>query len=288
MDVFPATCLSLGSHSRSKRRERTPQGGSGIGKETAFSFAQAGVRAIVFADISETNGTQAVEDTKKYASNSEYRGVFFKVDVADEAGVQEMVDFAVKEFGRIDYAVNGAGVDNGVYLPFAESVPEDYDHVMAVNAKGLMLCVQAEIKAMLAQESRQYTSRGGTRDIGRGSIINIASANSYAGLPGKMAYVVSKHAGMGITKMAALDHAKDGIRINSVCPTWVKTPMQEEELRKNPATLDLIQRMVPCKRVADPEEVADAIVFLASPASSYINGTGLMIDGGVTLSVKSN
>lgn len=93
-------------------------------------------------------------------------------------------------------------MDNGTYAPLADSVIEDYDNVMNVNAKGLMLCVRAQIKAMQAQEPRSYTSRSGTRDIGRGVIINVASANAYAGLPGKMAYTVSKHAVLGITKMA--------------------------------------------------------------------------------------
>jgi len=156
---------------------------------------------------------------------------------------------------------------------------------MDVNAKGLMYCVKAEINAMLAQEPRTVISRSGTRDIGRGAIVNVASANGYAGIPGKMSYVASKHAVMGITKMAAIDHGAQGIRVNAVCPTWVRTPMQDEETRKNPAVQDMIKAVVPIKRMAEPEEVADIIVFLCGPQSTYVAGTGLIIDAGCTLTL---
>ncbi|KAI9658416.1 MAG: hypothetical protein M1821_002549 [Bathelium mastoideum] len=260
--------------------------GGGIGREAAFSLAEAGARVIIFADINEEAAKEAVELSKKHATHPQYQAINYTLDVTDPQSVQEMVDTIVKNFGRLDYAVNGAGVDNGTYASVADSVPEDYDNVMNVNSKGLMLCVRAEIKAMRSQEPRTHQSRSGTRDIGRGVIINVASANAFAGLPGKMAYTVSKHAVMGITKMAALDHAAEGIRVNAVCPTWVRTPLAEEECRRNPAVLGTVQAIVPNKRMAEPEEIADVIAFMCSPSASYVNGGSLLIDAAATLNVR--
>ena len=182
---------------------------------------------------------------------------------------------------------------------------------MSVNVKGVLICVRAMSKAMAAQEPRTIKSRNGTRDIGRGSIVNVASANSYVGLPAKTAYVTSKHAVSGITKCAgnrfppsfhffcrtlsrsfflnmflvAIDNTTHGIRVNAVCPSWVHTPMLEEEIRLNPTVQSAIQAACPFGRVAEAEEVADVIVFLCSPGASYVTGTGLMIDAGLTLTV---
>ncbi|TEY78489.1 hypothetical protein BOTCAL_0048g00150 [Botryotinia calthae] len=259
--------------------------GGGIGQQAVFSFAEAGASAIVLADINEENSRKAAETAKQYATHANFRTLVVVVDVANAESVQNMVDVTVKEFGRIDYAVNGAGIDHLANVPFAEASVEDFDKVMSVNAKGLMLCVRAEVNAMLAQETRKITSRSGERDIGRGVILNVGSANSYAGLPAKMAYTVSKHAVMGLTKMAALDHAADGIRVNAVCPTWVRTPMVEEECRRNPTVMQMVEAIVPLKRMAEPEEIADVIVFLCSPSASYVTGTGIIIDAGVTLTV---
>ncbi|TGO29131.1 hypothetical protein BPAE_0018g00170 [Botrytis paeoniae] len=259
--------------------------GGGIGQQAIYSFAEAGARAIAIADINEENAQQAAETARKYATHPDFRTLIIGVDVADAESVQKMIDVTVKEFGLIDYAINWAGVDHLTNEPFAEASIEDFDKVMSVNTKGLMLCVRAEIKAMLAQETRKITSRSGERDIGREVILNVGSANSYAGLPAKMAYTVSKHAVMGLTKMAALDHAADGIRVNAVCPTWVRTPMVEEECRRNLTVMQMVEAIVPLKRMAEPEEIADVIVFLCSPSASYVTGTEIIIDAGVTLTV---
>ena len=175
---------------------------------------------------------------------------------------------------------------------------------MNVNVKGILICNRAMSKAMASQEPRTIKSRNGTRDIGRGSIVNVASANSYIGLPGKTAYVTSKHAVMGITKSAgmlpsfpvdsellndrfavAIDNTPHRVRVNAVCPSWVRTPMLEEEIRLNPSVPDTIKAACPFGRIAEPEEVADVIVFLCSPGASYVTGTGLIIDAGLTLTL---
>jgi len=260
--------------------------GSGIGQQAAFSLAEAGAKVVVFADKNKETAKSSSEESKKYATNREYCTSTFTMNVTDEESVQNMVDFVIEKFGRIDYCVNGAGIDNGTHMPVADTNIENFDKVMNINAKGTMLCVRAEAAAMRKQEPRSFKGRNGERDVGRGSIVNIASANSFAGLPGKMSYTVSKHAVLGLTKMAGLDHSSEGIRCNAVCPTWVRTPLLDVELEKNPQVRGMISAVVPIKRAAECEEVADTIVYLCSPAASYINGTSVVIDAGATTTVR--
>ncbi|KAI1268104.1 oxidoreductase [Xylariaceae sp. FL1019] len=260
----------------------------GIGREAAFSIAEAGAKAVVFADKDEEAARTTSQESRQYASNKEYTAATFKMNVEDDASVQAMVDFVIKTFGRLDYAVNAAGIDNGIPAPLADTDMDNFDRVMRINARGNMICVRAQVAAMRKQEPKTWSDRNGTRtrDIGRGAIVNIGSANSYAGLPSKGSYTISKHAFMGITKMAALDHSAEGIRVNAVCPTWVRTPLLDVELEKNPEVQGMISAMVPIKRAAECEEVSDAIAFLCSPAASYINGAGLLIDAAVTTTCR--
>ncbi|KAF2871662.1 hypothetical protein BDV95DRAFT_572486 [Massariosphaeria phaeospora] len=260
--------------------------GSGIGKEAAFSLAEAGARVVVFADMNENTATASSEESKKYASRHDYQTSVFKMNVEDEKAVQDMVDFVVAEYGCLDYCVNGAGVDNGTHTPLAETDIENFDRIMHINTRGNLLCVRTQAAAMWKQTPKTWTSRSGTRDIGRGVIVNIASANSFAGLPGKGSYTISKHAAMAITKMSGLDHSADGIRVNAVCPTWVRTPLLDEELRKNPEVQEIISAVCPIKRAAECEEVSDAVTFLCSPAASYVNGAALIIDAALTTTLR--
>ncbi|KAI0389317.1 oxidoreductase, partial [Xylariaceae sp. FL0594] len=261
-------------------------GGRGIGREAGFSLAEAGAAVIVFADKDEDTAKASSEESKKYASNKEYRTTIFQMNVQNEESVQAMVDFVVKEFGRLDYAVNAAGIDNGVPAPIAETDVNNFDAIMRINTRGNLLCVRAQAAAMLKQPSKTWSSRNGIRDIGRGAIVNLASANSFAGLPSKGSYTISKHALTGITKMAALDHTGKGVRVNAVCPTWVRTPLLDVEMSKNPEVQGQISAMVPIKRAAECEEVSDVIAFLCSPAASYINGASVLIDCAVTTTAR--
>ncbi|PLB50192.1 oxidoreductase [Aspergillus steynii IBT 23096] len=260
--------------------------GRGIGQQAALSLAEAGARVVVFADINEETAKESAEQSKQYVSNKDYQATFFKVNVIDEKRVQEMVDFVVQEFGRLDYCVNGAGIDNGVQTPVADTDIENFDRIMNINAKGMMLCVRAQTAAMRKQTPKTFQGRNGTRDIGRGAIVNIASAHSFVGLPGKMSYTMSKHAVMALTKMAGMDHAAEGVRYNAVCPSWVRTPMLDIEIEKNPEVRDTIKAIVPIQRVAEGEEVSDTIAYLLSPAASYITGTSIVIDSGITTTVR--
>ncbi|KAL8752407.1 MAG: hypothetical protein Q9199_005767, partial [Rusavskia elegans] len=161
------------------------QAAGGIGEETAFTFAQGGIPAIAFADIDKQKAGKVAETSKSLATNSDYCTFVVAVDVTDPTSVQRMVDETV---------------DNDSYAPTYDSAVEDFDNVMNVNANGVLTFIRAVSKTMLAQDSRTAKSRSGTRDVGRGSIVNLGSANSYGAIPGKVIYVASKHATIGITK----------------------------------------------------------------------------------------
>ncbi|KAL3477158.1 oxidoreductase [Aspergillus californicus] len=261
-------------------------GGSGIGQQSAFSIAEAGARVVVFADKNGEAAAASAIESKKYATNKDYEATHFVVNVTDDQGVNDMVDFVVKTFGRLDYAVNGAGTDNGTHRPIAETDIANFDNIMAVNTRGMLLCCKAQAAAMRTQSPKSYTGRNGTREIGRGAIVNIASANGFAGLPGKGSYTISKHACMAVTKMTGLDHSADGVRCNAVCPIWVRTPMLDVELARNPEVKATIEAVVPIKRAAEGDEVADTIAYLLSPSASYINGTSVVLDAALTTTLR--
>ncbi|KAJ5106299.1 oxidoreductase [Penicillium angulare] len=260
--------------------------GAGIGRESAFSLAEAGARVVVFADMNEETAKSSSIESKQFATNTEYQTATFTMNVKDAKGVQDMVDFVVREFGRLDYCVNAAGVDNGVHRPLSETDIDSFDNIMYTNARGMLLCTRAQVAAMQKQDPRSFTSRSGTRDIGRGAIVNVCSANSFAGLPGKGSYTISKHACMAVTKMAGIDHTAEGIRCNAVCPAWVRTPLLDVELERNPEIRAMISAVSPLKRAAEGEEVADTIAYLLSPSATYISGSSVMIDAAITTTLR--
>lgn len=160
---------------------------------------------------------------------------------------------------------------------------ESFVKTQSINTTGMLICVKHVAAAMAKQEPIFKETRHGRRSLGRGSIVNMGSGFSVAAFPGLISYVTSKHAVIGLTKTAALDLAADQIRVNAVCPSWVKGRMLNALLEKSPELSDFIHRAVPFKRVCDPDEVGQTIVFLASPAASYINGTHVTVDAGTTL-----
>ncbi|KAI0102493.1 NAD(P)-binding protein [Nemania sp. FL0031] len=259
---------------------------SGIGKEVALAFAESGVEGVVLADINEQGAKEAAEECKKYANATNFRAIAIQVDVTEEASVQNMVDTAVREFGRIDYNVNSAGMGNMSGAVISNLKIDTFSETFEVNVKGTMLCNRAVAKIMASQEPLSYTGRHGTRSLGRGSIVNLASVNSYIAAPGMTSYTASKHAVIGLTKSSdmTIDCQKDNIRVNAVCPSWVDTPMNHASLERVPQLAQMIKAFSPLHRVANVEEVADYIIFLCSPSASYINGTGLVIDAGMTVS----
>ncbi|KAL8729342.1 MAG: hypothetical protein Q9181_005040 [Wetmoreana brouardii] len=260
---------------------------AGIGKETALAFAEAGARGVVIADINHDGAQEVALQCNKIAKHTVFNSVAVFVDIVDEESVEAMVQRAIEVFGRIDYSVNSAGIGNlsGAMTPNVKT--DVFSKTLDTNIKGTMFCVRAVSKVMAGQEPLKYEGRNGTRDLGRGSIVNLGSVSSYCAAPGMMPYTVSKHAVIGITKTAAIDNIKHHIRVNAVCPSWVDTPMMQASLQRIPPLESIIKAASPLGRAADPEEVADYILFLCSPSGSYINGTGLLVDAGLTLTMHT-
>ncbi|KAI1119784.1 NAD(P)-binding protein [Nemania abortiva] len=256
----------------------------GIGREVVFTFAEAGVKGILLADFNDEAAAQVAEQSKPLAANTEYKCLSTSVDVTKVESVDKMASLAVETFGRIDYCICAFGVDVAEYVPFTETTPDDYDRVLGVNTKGLFFVNRAVSKVMQSQEPAQVNfGRHGTRDAGRGSIVNVSSAMALVAVPAKAPYTTSKHAATGVTKAAAMDLKSAGIRVNQVCPTWVRTPMFEEECRRIPQIPGIIDKISPIKRAIEPDEVAAACLYLCSPSTVSVNGHTLTMDTGLLI-----
>ncbi|TGO31461.1 hypothetical protein BHYA_0739g00020 [Botrytis hyacinthi] len=203
-----------------------------------------------------------------------------------------MVDTAVKEFGRIDYYVHSAGVcsiPHRIRPSPPTLTPSPYPNSITSSTPTCAARSSANAPSQAPRSCKNRPPHQGhytARSLGRGCIVNLGSANSVVAFPGKTAYTTAKHAVVGITKSGAVDHAPRGIRINAICPTWVAGPMNTHEAAPNPHFEHMVQAVVPLKRVAQPDEVADAIHFLCSPAATYITGATLIIDAGTRLTVR--
>ena len=234
-------------------------GGSfGIGKATAIEFAKRGARVVVVDWIEDSATLNEIKELGGTAT-------FFKCDVSKSSDITQMIDQTIKKFGRLDFAVNNAGIE-GANAPTHECTEENWDKTININLKGLWLCMKAEIPLMLKQ--------------GKGAIVNVASIAGLIGFPGLPAYVVSKHGVIGLTKTAALENAKEGIRINAVCPGVIKTQMIDRVTGKDKIVEKQYEDMEPVGRMGTPEEVAEAIVWLCSDASSFVTGHAMNVDGG--------
>jgi len=233
-------------------------GGSfGIGKATAIAFAQRGAK-VVIADVVEN------PDALKEIKGAGSEGIFLKCDVSKEKDVSEMIDKAIQHFGGLDYAFNNAGIE-GQMANTQDCTEANWDKTLSVNLKGIWLCMRHEIPHLLKK---------------RGAIVNCASIAGLVGFPGLPAYVASKHAVIGLTKTAALENAKSGIRINAVCPGVIKTAMVDRITGKDKVAEKQFESMEPVGRMGQPEEVASAVVWLCSEGASFVTGHALAVDGG--------
>jgi NAD(P)-dependent dehydrogenase (short-subunit alcohol dehydrogenase family) len=236
-------------------------GGSGIGRATAFLLAQRGA-AVLVADIEAHQAEAVAEEITGSGGTASGLGV----DVTDESQVSDMVAKAVSAYGGLTIAINNAGT-SGTFGSTADVATEEWRRVIELNLNGVFFCMRAEIPAIL--------------DSGGGSIVNTSSGAGLMGFAGLPAYVASKHGVIGLTRAAALEYSPKGIRVNAVCPGTVRTPMLET-FTGDEATLQTMGRAMPIKRLATPEEIGEAIVWLASPAASYVTGTALAVDGGAS------
>lgn len=236
-------------------------GGSfGIGRATAVAFAKRGAKVVV-ADWMEDKENETIKLIKNAGSD----GLFVQCDVSSGTEVRNMIEKAIARFGRLDYAFNNAGIE-GATANTHECTEENWDKVVGINLKGIWLCMKNEIRCMLKQ--------------GKGMIVNCASVAGLIGFPGLPAYVVSKHGVVGLTKTAALEYAKEGIRINAVCPGVIKTPMVDRVTGKDKEVEKQYTEMEPVGRMGNPEEVAEAVVWLCSDAASFVTGIAMPVDGG--------
>ena len=237
-------------------------GGSGIGRATALAFTREGPKAVV-ADVNVEGGEETVSLIKGAGGD----GIFVHADVSRGADVEAMVASAVGAYGRVDCAHNNAGIGGGYRGPMHECPEEDWDRVIGINLKGVWLCIKHQIPQMLAQ--------------GGGAIVNTASIMGLVGSwSGSGAYNASKHGVVGLTKTAALEYAQSGIRVNAVCPGYIRTPLLERGVLQVPEREAQIVSRHPVGRLGAPEEIAEAVVWLCSDAASFVTGHTMTVDGG--------
>jgi len=235
-------------------------GTSGIGRDAAVLFAKAGAKAVV-AGRREAEGKETIDLIRAAGGD----GLFVKTDVSRAADVRALVQKTVEKFGRLDVAFNNAGIE-GSWSPIAEQSEEDWDSTIDINLKGVWLCLKYEIQQMLKQG-------------GGGAIVNMASVAGLIGSAGAATYCASKHGVMGLTKSAALETARSGIRVNVVCPAVIDTPMSER-LWGAPEANKFALGLHPIGRFGRPEEIAAAVVWMCSDGASFMTGQSLVLDGG--------
>ncbi|PYQ02752.1 MAG: oxidoreductase [Acidobacteria bacterium] len=236
---------------------------SGMGLATAKAFAEAGA-AVALADVNG-DGARAAADALVAAG---HKALGIRCDVADLDEVEAMVKQTVSTFGRLDMAFNNAGVQSPV-AETADADPKDYDFVMGVNLRGVWNCMKHELLQMRKQ--------------GSGAIVNNSSLGGLVGIAERGIYHASKHGVVGLTKSAGLEYAAKGIRINAVCPGIIETPMVMGMLETQPEAMAALMKEVPMGRLGRAEEIADAVLWLCSPASSFVIGHALPVDGGYTV-----
>lgn len=232
----------------------------GIGRASALVFAREGA-AVVVADIDEEGGRETVALVEQAGG----RASFIRTDVSVKADVQAMVQHAVDTYGGLDCAHNNAGIAAPM-VPLADYPDDGWDRTIAVMLTGVYHCMKAEIPRML--------ERGG------GAIVNTASGVGLVGYPHQAAYTASKHGVVGLTKVAALDYGSQGVRVNAICPGTARTPMVDEAIRQFPQIDEDLKKLHPIGRIGEASEIAEAAVWLCSPAASFVLGAILPVDGG--------
>lgn len=236
--------------------------GTGIGRASALALARAGA-ALCVSDIDSAGA----EETARQIIDAGGTAISMTCDVTKADDVSAMVAATVDAFGKLDAAVNNAGIAGDFDQRLHEADDAMFERVLAVNLRGVWHCMKAELPVMLGQ--------------GGGSIVNIASVAGLIGAPKAAAYTASKHAVVGLTKSAALEYAKLGIRVNAVCPAYTDTDMARSAVLGNPLMAQIMERAIPMGRLGQPIEIAEAVVWLCSDASSFVTGHPLVLDGGL-------
>lgn len=251
----------MGSHSFEGKVAVVTGAASGIGRATAVGFAGAGARVVV-ADRDPGGAEETVGMIRRAGGDA----VPVRVDVASPAEVAALFARTDEVFGGIDVAFNNAGIEGPIGVSTAELSEADFDRILAINLKGAWLCMREEIPRMKA--------RGG------GAIVNCSSIAGVVGFAGAAAYVASKHGMIGLTRTAALELARDNIRVNAVCPGVIRTPMIERATHHRADEAAGYAAAEPVGRMGEPEEIADAVLWLCSAGASFTTGVALPVDGG--------
>jgi NAD(P)-dependent dehydrogenase (short-subunit alcohol dehydrogenase family) len=236
-------------------------GGSGIGRATALKLAEEGA-TVMIADYAQEGGERTVKMIKDAGGTAS----FIHADVSIARQVEAIVSKTVETYGRLDGAFNNAGIEGRVGVTTVECNEENFDRTIAINLKGVWLCMKYEIPQMLKQ--------------GSGSIVNTASGLGLVGLAGAAAYSASKHGVVGLTRTAALEYATKNIRVNCVCPGIIRTPMSERIIDSGGISEQVFIASEPVGRMGKPEEIAEGVVWLLSDAASFVTGHPMAIDGG--------
>ncbi len=234
--------------------------GSGIGRASALAFAREGARVIV-SDLDVEGGAETLDAIRKAGGEAS----FIQADVSRESEVANLVQQTVATFDRLDCAHNNAGV-SGVPAALHEMAADEWSRVLAINLSGVFLCLKYEIPQMIAQ--------------GGGAIVNTSSGAGLIGTPGLAHYCAAKHGVLGLTKTAALENARTGVRVNAICPGAVDTPMLRASMAGSQEIEKMVLRSQPTGRFGTPEEIAEAAVWLCSERASFVTGESMLVDGG--------
>ncbi len=235
-------------------------GTSGIGKATVLKLIEEGAKVII-ADIHEGDSEEMLKEIQRNKGEAE----FCQMDVSSHSDVKSAIEKCIKSFGSLDIMIANAGIGGSATF-FEDITVEEWNKVIAVNQTGVFYCMQESIKIMKKQ--------------GSGAIVNTASLAGIGSAPRMGAYAASKHAVVGMTKTAAAEYGKHGIRINAICPSVIVTPMGKSFTDEDDKLSQIIKHSIPMKRFGEAEEVADVILWLCSDESSFVNGETVRIDGG--------